>query len=138
MNRHRILQIVVALVALHSITLGVMNWLLSASWVIALKMPIPTQTPFWSRQSGALLISLGLGYGLGVLVTRYLQASALIIILSKFVATVFLFPEFLFRDAPWAVLFAGLGDLSMLIVVGALSWWVYQRPAGKGKGEQST
>ncbi|HIE26524.1 TPA: hypothetical protein EYP66_04490 [Candidatus Poribacteria bacterium] len=128
MNRHRISQLVIAIVALHSITLGALNWLFTDQWMMALRMSIPDIT-FWPRQSGAFLISLGLGYGLGAFVPRYLRASTLIILFSKSVAVVFLFSEYLFRGASLSVLLAGLGDLSMLIVVGALTRWVYQRPA---------
>ena len=136
MNRHRILQIVVGLVALHSVTLGALNWLFTTSWIRVLGLSIPN-IPFWSRQSGAFLISLGLGYGLGALVPQYLRVSTLIIIFSKSVAVLFLLPEFILRGAPLAILLAGLGDLFMLIVVGALAWWVYQRPANKKSGEDS-
>jgi hypothetical protein len=93
-------------------------------------MPI-LNIPFWSRQSGAFLISLGLGYGMGALARRYLRASVLIIIFAKSVAVVFLLSEFFFRGAPLPILLAGLGDLSMLIVVGVLASGRNKRPSGK-------
>jgi hypothetical protein len=68
---------------------------------------------------------LGFGYGIGVVIPRYLTASTWLIILSKFVAILFLFPEFFSHGAPTAVLLAGLGDLSILIVVGAIAWKAY-------------
>jgi hypothetical protein len=57
---------------------------------------------------------------------RYLTASTWLIILSKFVAILFLFPEFFLHGAPIAVLLAGLGDLSILIVVGTIALGVYR------------
>lgn len=132
MDRHRVLRIVTGLVALHSITLGTLNWLFAVNWIKVMRMSIP-DVEFWPRQSGAFLISLGLSYGLGAVAVRYLQMSTLVIILSKSVAVIFLFPEFLFRGASLAILFAGLVDLCMLIVVGALAWWVYRHPASKEK-----
>lgn len=135
MDRRRILQIVVGLVALHSIALGGLNWLFTANWMRIMRMPISSGA-FWPRQSGAFLISLGFAYGLGCVVPRYLQMSTLVIILSKSVALVFLFPEFFLRDAPLAILLAGLGDLCMLIVVSILAWWVYRYSASREKSER--
>ncbi len=130
MDRRRVLRIVVGLVALHSITLGVLNWLFAVNWIKVMRMSMP-DVVFWPRQSGAFLISLGLAYGLGALSSRHLRASAMVIIFSKSVAVVFLFPEYFFRDAPPAIFFAGLGDLCILIVVIVLAWWLYQHSAKK-------
>ncbi len=125
MRLYRTLRLVTALVALHSLTLGVLNWFFTTYWFTLIQMPILGGYPFWPKQSGTFLISLGLGYGIGVLIPRYLTASTWLIILSKFVAILFLFPEFFLHGAPIAVLLAGLGDLSMLIVVGAIAWRAY-------------
>ncbi len=132
MDRHRILRIVTGLVALHSITLGVLNWLFAVNWIKVMRMSMP-DVVFWPRQSGAFLIALGLAYGLGAIAPRHLRTSTLVIIFSKSVAVVFLFPEYLFRDAPSAVLLAGLGDLFILIVVGVLGWWLYRHSASQEK-----
>jgi len=127
MDRRRVLRIFIGLVALHSITLGTLNWLFAVNWIKVMRMSMP-DVVFWPRQSGAFLISLGLSYGLGAVRLRYLGMSTLVIVLSKSVAVVFLLPEFLFRGAPLAILMAGLGDLCMLIAVGALAYWVYRMP----------
>ncbi len=126
MRFYRALRLVTALVALHSLILGVLNWFFTTYWFTLLQMPILGGYPFWPKQSGAFLISLGLGYGIGVLIPQYLTASIWLIILSKFVAILFLFPEFFLHSAPIAVLLAGLGDLSILIVVGAIAWGAYR------------
>ncbi len=126
MRLYRTLRLVTALVALHSLTLGVFNWFFTTYWFTLLQMSILGGYPFWPKQSGAFLISLGLGYGIGAVIPRYLTASTWLIILSKFVAILFLFPEFFLHGAPMAVLLAGLGDLSILIVVGAIAWGAYR------------
>ena len=124
-DRRRILRIVTGMVSLHSIALGALNWFFTDSWMELMRIPI-SNAGFWPRQSGAFLMSLGIAYGLGCVSPRHLRTSTLVIILSKSVAVVFLFPEFLIRGAPFAVLLAGFGDLCMLIVVSALAWWVYR------------
>ncbi len=126
MRLYRTLRLVTALVALHSLALGVFNWFFTTYWFTLLQMSILGGYPFWPKQSGAFLISLGLGYGIGAVIPRYLTASTWVIILSKFVAILFLFPEFFLHGAPMAVLLAGLGDLSILIVVGAIAWGAYR------------
>lgn len=128
MDHRRVLRVVVGLVSLHSISLGVVNWLFTANWIKVMRMSVP-DIVFWPRQSGAFLISMGLAYGLGAIAPRHLRTSSLVIIFSKSVAVVFLFPEYFFRDAPLAILFAGFGDLSMLIIVSVLTWWFYRHTA---------
>ncbi len=135
MDRRRLLRIVICLIALYSIVLGILNWLFAVGWMKVMRMPMP-DAAFWPRQSGAFLISMGLAYGLGALSLRYLQTSALVIVLSKSVAVVFLFLEYLFRDAPFAILLAGLGDLSILIIASAVAWWLYRHPDSKEADEQ--
>ncbi len=126
MRFYRALRLVTALAALHSLILGVLNWFFTTYWFTLLQMPILGGYPFWPKQSGTFLISLGLGYGIGVVIPRYLTASTWLIMFSTVVAILFLFPEFFLRDAPMAVLLAGLGDLSILIVVGAIAWGAYR------------
>ena len=125
MRFYRALRLVTALAALHSLILGVFNWFFTTYWFTLLQMPILGGYPFWPKQSGAFLISLGFGYGIGVVIPRYQAASIWLIMLSKFVAILFLFPEFFSHGAPIAVLLAGLGDLFILIVVGAIAWKAY-------------
>lgn len=124
MDRRRVLQLFIGLAALHSITLGILNWLFTVNWIGIMGIPF-SGFAFWPRQSGAFLISLGMAYGLGAVSLRYIQASTLVMIFSKSVAVLFLFSEFFLRSAPLAILFAGLGDLGMLIVVTALAWSVF-------------
>ncbi len=130
MDHRRVLRVVVGLVSLHSISLGVVNWLFTVNWIKVMRMSMP-DVVFWPRQSGAFLISLGLAYGLGAIAPRHLRTSSLVIIFSKSVAVVFLFPEYFFRDAPPAIFFAGLGDLCILITVSALTRWLYRHSASK-------
>jgi hypothetical protein len=126
MRLYRTQRLVTALVALHSLALGVLSWFFTTHWFMLLQMPISGGYPFWPKQSGAFLISLGLGYGVGAVIPRYLTASTWVIILSKSVAILFLFPEFFLHGAPIAVLLAGLGDLSMLVLVGAIALCAYR------------
>ncbi len=121
-----ILRLVTALIALHSLVLGVLNWFFTHYWFTMLQMPILGDYPFWPKQSGAFLVSLGFAYGVGALIPRYLTASIWVVILSKSTAILFLLPEYFMHGAPTAILLAGLGDLSILIVICAITWGVYR------------
>ncbi len=136
MNLYRTLRIVIALIALYSMILGALNWSITTYWLTLLQMPVSADYLFWPKQSGAMHVGLALAYGLGAIIPRYLAASTWAIILSKFVAILFLFPEFFLHGAPIAILLAGVGDSSILIVTGAIAWSVYRCEDGQGQSIQ--
>ncbi len=135
MNLYRTFRIVIALIALYSLILGVLNWSVTIYWLTLLQMPIPADYPFWPKQSGAMHVGLALAYGLGAIIPRYLAASIWAIILSKIVAVLFLFSEYFMHSTP-IILLAGLGDSSILIVTGVIAWNVYRCKDDQGQAIQ--
>lgn len=129
------LRIVIALIALYSMILGVLNWTITTYWLTWLQMPISADYPFWPKQSGAMHVGLALAYGLGAIIPRYLAASVWVIILSKIVAVLFLFSEYFMHSAP-IILFVGFGDSSILIVTGVIAWNVYRCKDDQGQAIQ--
>lgn len=130
MNLFRAFRIVIALIALYSMILGVLNWSITSYWLSLLQMPISADYPFWPKQSGAMHVGLALAYGLGAIVPRYFVASTWTIILSKTVAVLFLFSEYFMHSTP-IILLAGFGDSSILFVSGAIVWSVYRYNVGQ-------
>ncbi len=126
MRLYLILRIVTALIGLHALILGLLNWFFTHYWLIALQMPITGDDSFWPKQSGAMHVGLSFAYGLGAIMPRYLGASVRMIIVSKFIAISFLYSTYFMHGRQVLVLLAGLTDSLILIVIGVFAWIIYQ------------
>ncbi len=119
------LRFITALIGLHALILGLLNWLFTHSWLNILNMPILAEFPFWEKQSGAMHVGLAFAYGLGAILPRYLHASVRLIIISKSVAVFFLFSTYFLHGKQLVVLLAGLGDTSILLVISMFALKIY-------------
>jgi hypothetical protein len=126
-----ILRLVTALIGLHALILGVLSWFFTHYLFTMLHLPILGDYPLWPKQSGAMHVSLAFAYGLGAIAPRYIDASIRVIILSKSMAILFLFPAFFMHGASIFFLLAGMVDLSILITIGAIAWGVYRCKNGQ-------
>ncbi|GAX59679.1 leucyl-tRNA synthetase [Candidatus Scalindua japonica] len=122
-----VLRLVTALIGIHALILGLLNWFFTDYWLKMLQMPITGDSPFWPKQSGAMHVGLAFAYGLGAIMPRYLDASLCLIIISKSIAVLFLYSTFFMHGRELFVLLAGLVDSSILIVICIFAWRIYQR-----------
>ncbi len=115
-------RLVTALIALHALILGLLSWFFTHYLFTMLHLPIPGDYHLWAKQSGAMHVSLAFAYGLGAIAPRYIDASVRLIIFSKSIAILFLFPAYFMHGAPIFILLAGLVDLSILIIICVIAW----------------
>ncbi len=121
-----ILRLVTALIGLHALVLGLLNWFFTYYWTTVIQMPIKGGDLFWSKQSGAMHVCLAFAYGLGAIRPHYLNASVRMIIFSKSVAILFLYTTYFIHHAQVLVLFAGVVDSTILILTCAFVWGIYR------------
>jgi hypothetical protein len=113
--RHRLLGPFVALVALHSVAIG-LALALFPRWSAAFGGFDPAAAGFFTRQGGAFHLVLGVAYALEL----RLSGTVRLLLLAKASATVFLVATLLGGGAPWAVAVSAAGDAAILALSLAL------------------
>ncbi len=127
LNRlYLLLRLLTALIALHALVLGLLNWFLTHYWTAVIQMPIIGGDLFWSKQSGAMHVGIAFSYGLGAIMPRYLDASLRMIIFSKSIAILFLYSTYFLHHAQILVLLAGMVDSTILILMCVFAWKIYR------------
>ena len=121
-----IIRFVTALIALHALVLGLLNWFFTNYWTAVIHMPIIGGDLFWSKQSGAMHVCLAFAYGLGAIMPHYLNASIRMIIFSKSVAILFLCSTYFMHNSQTLVLLACMVDSTILILTCAFAWEIYR------------
>lgn len=109
------LKLFLWLIAIHSFLVGVLLIVLPADMLAFFGFGIIEK--FFSTQGGVFHIVMSVAY---ILAATNLGKSDLIIYFSisaKFIATAFLFSYFVFKNQIWTVLFSGLGDCIMAILL---------------------
>jgi len=113
--RRRLLGPFVALVALHSVAIG-LALALFPRWSAAFGGFDPATAGFFTRQGGAFHLVLGVAYALEL----RLSGTVRLLLLAKASAVVFLLATLLAGGAPWVVAISAAGDALMLGVALAL------------------
>jgi hypothetical protein len=103
---------IIILVALHSFAIGILL-LWSPPWGFQLSGWDTVEPLFFPRQSGAFHIALAAGY----LIEHFRYRGILLLLTAKVIATVFLFGSVIMGEHGWVVLFSGIADILMGIVV---------------------
>jgi hypothetical protein len=116
----RLLKLALAAVGVHSVSLGLITYLFTDRFLRRMGFNLSSHR-FYPRQTGAFLVALGGGYLLAARDPAANRGLVRLTILSKAVAVIFLFTEFLLRKAPRSVLIAGVMDGLMGAVIVALA-----------------
>ena len=120
MTSNNVLSIILWLVALHSFVVGIGLIITPSNIFEYLGYNICTER-FFPTQGGIFHIIMAIGYALGAI--RLAKSNDLVIfsIIVKFCATLFLIMYFIFVKQTWLILFSGITDCIMGIVI----WWAY-------------
>ena len=111
----------VALVALHSIAVGVVLAFFPG-WGARFGGFDPITPVFFARQGGVFHVVLGIAYW-----TEYRRTGGVaLLVFAKACATVFLLTATLLGGVPWAVPASAAGDALM----GLAAWWLRRRAVG--------
>lgn len=114
-GREKLLLVFLYLIAIHSFVVGVVLIVLPPSDLAFFGFEIIEK--FFSTQGGVFHIVMSIAY---VLAAIHLGRSELLIyfsIAAKCTATVFLFAYFFLKNQIWMILFSGVGDFIMAIVL---------------------
>jgi hypothetical protein len=111
------------------VTLGIITYLFTDRFLRRMGFNRSPDRLF-PRQSGVFLFVLGAGYLLAARDPAANRGLVGLTVLSKAVAVVFLFSEFLVRKAPRSVLIAGIMDGFMGAAIAALARSSYRRVEG--------
>ena len=114
------LQIVLILMCLHSFTVGVALIFMPVKLMPFFGLTIPVEK-FFPVQGGIFHIVMVLAYFIAALWYDRNQGLILFIILTKFLATIFLFSFYFLIEMAWIILFSGIADCLMGIAI----LWVY-------------
>ncbi len=108
----RIERYIIILIALHSFAIGiVLLW--APPWGFQLAGWENVEPLFFPRQAGIFHIVLATGY----LVEHFRYRGVLLLLTAKAIATVFLLSITIMGESGWVVLFSGIADALMGIVV---------------------
>ena len=116
-------------VGVHSVTLGLITYLFTDRFLGRMGFNLSSHR-FYPRQTGAFLLVLGTGYLLAARDPAANRGLVHLTVLSKAVAVLFLFSEFLVRKAPRSVLLAGVLDGLMGAAIAALARASHRRVEG--------
>lgn len=111
-------QILIILVALHSLIIGAV-FFLAPNWLIQFGGWERIDPVFFAHQAGAFHLALASAY----LIEYFRYRGIAILVAAKSIALVFLVLEAVLGSVPWAVPVSGLGDGAMALLV----WWVHRR-----------
>lgn len=115
-------RLLVFLIALHSVSVGVM-FLLLPQWTLRFAGWPGIEPVFFAYQAGIFHVVLAVAYLMEY--ARYRGVS--ILITAKIVAFVFLITATIIDPIPWAVWTSGILDGLMAVLV----WWVHRTVAGE-------
>jgi hypothetical protein len=124
-----LLKLALVAVGVHSVTLGLITYLFTDRFLRRMGFNLSSHR-FYPRQTGAFLLVLGAGYLLAARDPAANRGLVHLTVLSKAVAVLFLFSEFLVRRAPRSVLLAGIMDGLMGAAIAALARASYRRVEG--------
>jgi hypothetical protein len=114
-SKAQLLRFFLWLIAVHSFIVGLVLIILPGESLSFFGFHVIEK--FFSTQGGVFHIVMSIAY---VLAAENLGKSDLVIYFSisaKFIATIFLFSYFLFKNIIWVVAFSGAGDLIMGILL---------------------
>jgi uncharacterized membrane protein len=121
-----LLKLALLAMGVHSVTLGLITYLFTDRFLRRMGLNLSSHR-FYPRQSGVFLLVLGTGYLLAARDPAANRGLVSLTVLSKAVAVLFLFSEFLVRKAPRSVLIAGTMDGLMGAAIVALARDSYRR-----------
>ena len=124
------LRALLALIALHSAGVGI-GLILALPPVMAFMGFGPISEPFFPAQGGVFHLVMTVAYLLPAAAPERYESVLVLVVATKLIATVFLFAYWLFLDPVWVVLFSGLTDFIMGLLV-LWAWRSWSRAAGEG------
>ena len=96
------------------------------------------QERFFAVQAGVFHLVLVVAYTLAAARPNRHRGLILFSIITKFIATIFLFTYYILVDTIWSVLFSGIADLLMgLLILGAFLPFRRSSPGWEPRGEVS-
>jgi uncharacterized membrane protein len=128
-SRTGLLRLALLGVGVHSVVLGLITYLFTDRFLRRMGFNLSSHR-FYPRQTGAFLVVLGTGYLLAARDPAANRGLVHLTVLSKAVAVLFLFSEFLVRKAPRSILIAGVMDGLMGAVVAVLARDSHRREEG--------
>lgn len=114
------LQIILILVCLHSFMVGVGLIFMPGKLMPFFGLAVPVEK-FFQVQGGIFHIVMAIAYFIAALWYDRNKGLILFIILSKFLATVFLFSFYFLVEMAWIILFSGIADCLMGLAI----LWIY-------------
>lgn len=114
------LAIILWLVAIHSFLVGVSLIITPSNVFEYLGYNLCTER-FFPTQGGVFHIVMAIGYAMGAIKSASSDELILFSIIVKFCATLFLIIYFIFVKQTWVILFSGIVDCIMGIII----WWAY-------------
>ena len=121
----RILRLFLVLVAIHSTLVGICLIVSPVSFIEYLGFPMKEK--FYAVQGGVFLLVVSVAY---LMAAKDIKAGKNLVefsFIAKFMATVFLFTYYFAVNPIFLVLFSGLGDLIMGLIIYRLYWLVWKR-----------
>ncbi len=112
----KLLSIFLWLVAAHSFLVGVGLIILPDSLINFFGFNKCTER-FFPSQGGVFHIAMAVGYAMAAFDLRKYECLIIFSIIVKFLATVFLFIYFLFVSSIWLVIFSGVSDFLMGLII---------------------
>lgn len=110
------LSIFLWLVAIHSFMVGLGLIVLPTSFFEYLGFK-PTFDRFFSTQGGVFHIAMSVGYALAGYDKIKFRQLIVFSIIIKFIATVFLITYYLFITSQWMIIFSGISDFLMGVII---------------------
>ncbi len=126
------LRALLVLVAIHSAGVG-MGLILALPPVMTFMGFGPIGEPFFPAQGGVFHLVMTVAYLLPAIAPERYEPVLVLIVVTKFMATLFLFTYWLVFDRVWIVAFSGLTDLIMGLLV-LWAWRTWKRPATEKAG----
>lgn len=114
------LPIILWLVAIHSFLVGISLIITPSNIFEYLGYSFCTER-FFPTQGGVFHIVMAIGYAMGAIKSATSDELIIFSIIVKFSATLFLIIYFLFVKQTWVILFSGIIDCIMGIII----WWAY-------------
>lgn len=112
----KLLSIFLWLVAVHSFLVGVGLIILPDSLINFFGFNKCTER-FFPSQGGVFHIAMAVGYAMAAFDLRKYDCLIIFSIIVKFLATVFLFIYFFFVSSIWLVIFSGVSDFLMGLII---------------------
>ncbi len=126
------LRALLVMVALHSAGVGV-GLILALPPVMTFMGFGTIHEPFFPAQGGVFHLVMTVAYLLPAAAPERYEPILVLVVATKMIATVFLFSFWLFVEPIWMVLFSGLTDLAMGLLV-LWAWRSWRRPTEERAG----